>query len=743
LYQETLKNQRMKETYMKKSLIVWLVLFTLLETLLPDSLAKAANAVVGNGTAGSCTEAAFNSALTTVQSSGGGTITFNCGAAQKTITFTVQKVVNLTNVTINGNNLITLNGSLGVRHFFVGNGVTLTLQNITLRMGDPLAGGGAIEINESDVVLSSVQISNNYASTIGGALYCYGGTSQVTITNSLLENNSAATSGGAIYNDGCEITIDNSSLIGNTVSANGGAIFNAQLGNLTVNDSLFQNNEALDGAGMYNEANGIVTLNRVEFLLNHGGYGGGVENGGTITVNDSLFDTNTVTGSGGGFWNLFGTATINRTTFNNNSAAEGGGVNSYGNHIEVNQANITNNTASGSGGGIYHGGGTAFFSNLTISGNQADLGGGIHQHSDDNLTLTNATVANNTADSYGGGFYHYNRYAILTNVTLANNTAGTAGNAIQEDSPMSVGEPGVVQIVNSVILGSANNCGGGIFTSFGYNLSQGTCASLSESTDQEDFSGALNLGSLTSNGGSYAMLTMKPAAGSPLIDAGDNTVCPAADQIDMIRPQDGDGNGSFNCDIGAIEVPATISATYKSIPANDGWILESSETSNTGGTMNSAATTITLGDDAADKQYRAILHFDTSALPDTAVVTNMTLKIKQQGNVTGVSPFTFGSLYVDMRNPAFGGSSLELTDFNFAAKKVKPAVFNPNPVSGWYSARFNNGGKLYINRTGVSQLRLYFSVDDNNNNVADFIRFYSGNAAAGDRPKLLITYYVP
>jgi hypothetical protein len=152
--------------------------------------------------------------------------------------------------------------------------------------------------------------------------------------------------------------------------------------------------------------------------------------------------------------------------------------------------------------------------------------------------------------------------------------------------------------------------------------------------------------------------------------------------------------------------------------------------------MNSAATTITLGDDAADRQYRAIMHFDTSSLPDTAVVTNMTLKIKQQGNVVGVSPFSFASLYVDMRNPAFGGSALELADFNFAAKKVKSAVFNPIPVSGWFSARFNNGGRLYVNRTGVTQLRLYF-------NVADFIRFFSGNAAAGDRPKLLIQYQLP
>jgi hypothetical protein len=186
-----------------------------------------------------------------------------------------------------------------------------------------------------------------------------------------------------------------------------------------------------------------------------------------------------------------------------------------------------------------------------------------------------------------------------------------------------------------------------------------------------------------------------------------------------------------------------LTTTFKSHAANDGWILESSETSNTGGTMNSTATTFTLGDDATDKQYRAILHFDTSALPNNAVITSLVLKIKQQGNVVGTSPFSYGSLYVDMRNPAFGNAILELVDFNFAAKKVKSAIFNPNPVSGWYSARFNTGGNLYVNRTGITQLRLYFSLDDNNNNIADFIRFYSGNAAAGDRPKLIITYSLP
>jgi arabinogalactan oligomer/maltooligosaccharide transport system substrate-binding protein len=211
------------------------------------------------------------------------------------------------------------------------------------------------------------------------------------------------------------------------------------------------------------------------------------------------------------------------------------------------------------------------------------------------------------------------------------------------------------------------------------------------------------------------------------------------DSSGTINAQDADGdNTSVNW-----SAPSLQSATIKSNGIYDGWILESSENSTLGGTLNSAATTLTLGDDASDRQYRAILHFDTSSLPDTAVITSVTLKVKKQSAST-TNPFSvLGSLYVDMRNPAFGLPGLELLDFNLAAKKVKPAVFSPTPAAGWYSARFNNGGKLYINLLGTSQLRLYFSLDDNNNNVANFIRFYSGNAAAGDRPKLIIQYYVP
>jgi hypothetical protein len=314
---------------------------------------------------------------------------------------------------------------------------------------------------------------------------------------------------------------------------------------------LLQDNEAMDGPGLYNATDATANLAGVDFYSNSGGYGGGVENSGTLDITDSLFRNNSVTGSGGGLWNLGGTATITRSTFRQNQAYEGAGINSYGSHLAIDYVNLTDNISSGSGGGLYHGGGTAFLSNLTISGNQAVNGGGIYQSSDDNLTVTNATIANNTASAVGGGLYHYSRYAILINVTIAKNTA-PVGSAIQEESPMNVNFPGVVQLVNSVVFGSANNCDGGLFTSLGHNLSQGTCNALSDISDLHNYVGPLNLGAPAFNGGSYPMKTMRPILGSPLINAGNNAYCPATDQNGTIRPQ-----GAV-CDIGAYEFKETL-----------------------------------------------------------------------------------------------------------------------------------------------------------------------------------------
>ncbi|MBI5933757.1 MAG: metallophosphoesterase [Chloroflexi bacterium] len=179
---------------------------------------------------------------------------------------------------------------------------------------------------------------------------------------------------------------------------------------------------------------------------------------------------------------------------------------------------------------------------------------------------------------------------------------------------------------------------------------------------------------------------------------------------------------------------------------NDGWTREVAEPLNVGGAANSSATVIRLGDDAYDRQYRAILSFDTSSLPDNAVITKVTLRIKKQGQA-GADPFaTLGALRVDIRKPYFGGSAgLAAGDFQAASGKSGIGAIPNAPVGDWYSKTWTTDTFFsHINRLGATQFRLRFTTDDNDNGSADYLKFFSGNASvASTRPTLIIEYYVP
>jgi hypothetical protein len=189
---------------------------------------------------------------------------------------------------------------------------------------------------------------------------------------------------------------------------------------------------------------------------------------------------------------------------------------------------------------------------------------------------------------------------------------------------------------------------------------------------------------------------------------------------------------------------------YKSTGPQDGWILESSETSKIGGTINATATTFRLGDDATNKQYRGILSFNTGTLPDAATVTSVTLKVRRQGVTGGGNPLsTFQGFMVDIKKGSFGTTALQTSDFQatFTAATGKTyGPFNPALSAGWYSINLS-GGKAYINKlstnSGLTQIRLRFKLDDNNNAVANYLSLFSGNAPMFSRPQLVITYTVP
>ena len=178
--------------------------------------------------------------------------------------------------------------------------------------------------------------------------------------------------------------------------------------------------------------------------------------------------------------------------------------------------------------------------------------------------------------------------------------------------------------------------------------------------------------------------------------------------------------------------PFTSSGPY------DGWILECGEKSNSGCSLDKTGPTLIVGDDAERRQYRAILSFNTSGLPDDALVTAVKLRLNLK-HVIGRDPFeTHGSLLVETCSPSVGLMLVvQVSDFQTERNCRVAGVFDPAPRGGWYTADLD---PAVVHTDGVSQFRLRFSKDDDNNRLADYIEFHSGNAEDPLRPNLVVRY---
>lgn len=193
--------------------------------------------------------------------------------------------------------------------------------------------------------------------------------------------------------------------------------------------------------------------------------------------------------------------------------------------------------------------------------------------------------------------------------------------------------------------------------------------------------------------------------------------------------------------------PAGTTVTLTSIATEDGRVLESSETSSSGGSTNSADATVEAlrtGDDASDRQFKSVLSFDTSGIPDGATIVSATLRLRR-GSLTGGNPFsTHGNLFVDIKggNGFSGSVTLQTGDFQVAPDAAQVATMSAANANGDVSSGvLNANGRGFINKTGRTQFRVYFSLDDNDNATADYIGWFSGNdATAANRPTLEVTY---
>lgn len=243
------------------------------------------------------------------------------------------------------------------------------------------------------------------------------------------------------------------------------------------------------------------------------------------------------------YW--FSTPVITNCVFSNNSAAiYGGGMSNANSNPVLSNCQFNENSAN-LGGGIYNNNSDPKLISCIVNDNIADFHGGGMYNYDSNPTLVNCIFYDNTAKLRGGGMANYGvSYPLISNCTLFGNAAWLEGGGIYSSLDSSP------TVTNSVLWGNSDFDGidqsaqvdGGIpnvmFSCIqdddpddGYIPFGG--ASNSNIDDEPLFLDALGPDALPYSGDEDLHLS----AGSPCIDAGDNSSVPE-DVTDL----DNDGN---------------------------------------------------------------------------------------------------------------------------------------------------------------------------------------------------------
>lgn len=334
-------------------------------------------------------------------------------------TYKEQNIVINRNMNIQGGNqnkTIIDAQSLG-RIFIIGQGVTLSINNLTLTNAQSTSYGGAIYNYKGNLNVNNITFKDNKVTNgNGGAIYNTNGI--VTVTNSFFSNNSASNA-GAIFNPLRSILrIHNNVFSYNTATYGGGAIYN--LGYATLGYNNFNNNKA------------------------NSGNGGAINNQGTITINKGNFSFNTANNHVGAAINNYGNCTVTYSSFSNNTATEGAIYNQG--YSKVSNSQFTGNIAPDTPGLI--GGGAAIFNRektltvdkCTFTYNKAGSdGGGALKNTAGTLTVIGSLFKNNNANSFGGSIFNYYGSLIVDTSTFTDNTVTNGnGGAIYNQGDLTV-----------------------------------------------------------------------------------------------------------------------------------------------------------------------------------------------------------------------------------------------------------------------------------------------------------------
>ncbi len=298
-----------------------------------------------------------------------------------TISFTAGQMDIGTSMVITGPgaSLLTLDGNLGTRHFFVANSaafLTVSISGMTFTRGS--VGSTSLEIS-------------------GGSI---GNSEDLSITRCVFTSNQASASGGAIAN----------------------------LGTLAVTESTFADNVADDfGGAIYNRFTSAVVSNST-FVTNLASFGGGLFNdGGTVAIINSTFTGNRVVNSGAGIRNFQGSLDLRNSTIIGNRADRDNDGSGLGGGFDTTNTNVRSHN-------------TIIAGNVRGSGNTpSDINGIIQQASANNLIGDAATSGGlthgpngNIVGNNGSGTINVNS---VVDTNLVSNGGPTQTHALVSNSP--------------------------------------------------------------------------------------------------------------------------------------------------------------------------------------------------------------------------------------------------------------------------------------------------------------------